>query len=103
VIFKQCRVQNRAKEEAGEGKSFNDGEVARTTVIPYDAEFARALADLLADKGRIENAGEFLLAHARSRFTFVWHVIICAVLQNRILVSRRCIVRSILPTAKSEK
>jgi len=76
----------------------------RATVIPQDADFARAFANLLADKSRVENVGKFLLAHARTRFTFfVCHVIICAVLQNRILVSGRCIVRSILPPAKGGK
>ena len=77
---------------------------ARTTVIPQDAEFARALADLLAEKSCVENVGEFLPAHTRTRFTFFeCRVIICAVLQNRILLSGRCIVLSIIPPAKSEK
>lgn len=49
----------------------------RATVIPQDAEFAGALADLLADKGRVENVGEFLLPHTRTRLTmFVCGVII---------------------------
>ena len=76
----------------------------RATVIPQDADLAGALADLLAEKGRAKNVGEFLFPHARTRFTFfVRHVIIWGALQNRILVSRRCIVRSIIPPAKSGK
>jgi hypothetical protein len=59
---------------------------------------------LLADKSRIEIVGEVVIAHARTRFTFFRRRnIICAVLQNRILVSRRCIVHSIIPPAKSGK
>lgn len=76
----------------------------RATVIPQKAELAGALADLLADKGRAENVGNFSLAHVRARFiVFVCHVIIRAVLRNRILVSRRCIGLSIIPPAKSGK
>jgi hypothetical protein len=71
---------------------------------PQDAEFPQAFADLPADKNRVENVGEFVIAHARTRFTFFRrNNIICAVPQNRILVSARCIVRSIIPPAKSEK
>ena len=74
------------------------------TVIPEDAELAGALADLVADKSCVENVREFVIAHARTRFIFfVCHAIIRAVLQTIILVLRRCIVRSIIPPAKSGK
>ena len=45
-----------------------------------------------------------MVAHAQTRFTCCgWHVIISAALRNSILVSRRCIGRSITPLARSKK
>jgi hypothetical protein len=54
---------NRAAVIHALGSSYEEAPCVpeRPTVIPQDAEFAGALADLLADESRVENVGEFCL------------------------------------------